>query len=109
MLNHCVFFWAKDDLSAEDTADFQRGLTSLLAIRSIVAGTVGVPSATDRPSVDRSYAFALMLKFADLAAHDAYQIDPIHKAFHARCVKYWIRAVAYDFDDRPAVIASVTA
>jgi hypothetical protein len=29
-----------------------------------------------------------------VAAHDAYQIDPVHKAFHERCVKYWSKAVA---------------
>ena len=90
MLNHCVFFWARDNLSASDRHDFEQGLRSLLAIPYVEEGSVGVPAAvTERPSVDRSYAFALQLKFDDVAAHDAYQIDPVHKAFHERCVKYW--------------------
>ena len=53
----------------------------------------------ERPSVDRSYAFALQLKFDDIAAHDAYQIDPVHKAFHERCKNYWSKALVYDFVD----------
>ena len=99
MLTHCVFFWAKETLSEDDRDDFEVGLRSLLAISWVAEGTVGVAAATDRPSVDRSYAFALLLKFRDLAAHDAYQIDPAHQAFHERCVKYWSRAVVYDFVD----------
>ena len=103
MLTHCVFFYAKESLSESARQDFERGLRSLLAIPHVAEGSVGVPAATtDRPSVDRSYAFALLLKFADIAAHDAYQIDPVHKAFHERCVKYWSKAVVYDFVDPAA-------
>ena len=103
MLNHCVFFWAKEDLSASERADWEASLRSLLAIEHLVEGTVGVPAAVkERPSVDRSYAFALQLKFRDIAAHDAYQVHPVHKAFHERCVKYWSRALVYDFADPTA-------
>ena len=49
--------------------------------------------------VDRSYTFALTLRFDDLAAHDAYQVDPIHDDFVARCAKYWKKVVVYDYDD----------
>ena len=100
MLNHCVFFWAKEGLTAEEAADFERGLTSLLAIPSVVKGTVGVPAATDRPNVERSYSHALALVFQDVAGHDAYQVHPIHNAFHARCVGYWTKVAVYDFVDR---------
>ena len=102
MLTHCVLFWAKENLSADDKNEFELGLRSLLAIPSVVEGSVGIPAATDRPSVDRSYAFALLLKFSDIAAHDAYQVHPVHKAFHDRCVKYWSKAVVYDFVDPTA-------
>jgi hypothetical protein len=102
MLTHCVFFWSKDDLSPEDAADFERGLTSLLAIPSVVDGSVGTPAPTDRDVVERSYSYALMLRFDNLAAHDAYQIHPLHDQFHNRCKKYWSRALVYDFVDRKA-------
>ena len=102
MLTHCVLFWAKETLSEDDKNDFELGLRSLLAIPSVVEGSVGIPAATDRPSVDRSYAFALLLKFRDIAAHDGYQVHPVHKAFHDRCVKYWSKVVVYDFVDPTA-------
>lgn len=100
MFTHLVFFWSKDGLSPAEIADFEQGLRSLLSIRSVVDGSVGVPASTDRPLIERSYSFALMLRFKDLAAHDTYQIDPIHNTFHARCLKYWTKVVVYDFVDR---------
>jgi len=101
MLTHVVLFWAKPDLTAAERADFAGGLRTLPSIPAVSTGWVGTPSATNRPAVDRSYTFALTLRFQDLAAHDAYQIDPIHNAFHARCAKYWMKVVVYDVDDLP--------
>jgi hypothetical protein len=101
MLTHTVLFWAQDDLSAIEMADLEAGLRTLPSIASVSEGWVGVVSATYRKAVDRSYTFALLLRFKNLAAHDAYQVDPIHNAFHARCVKYWKKVVVYDFDDLP--------
>jgi hypothetical protein len=101
MLTHTVLFWAKDDLTAAQLADFEAGLRTLPAIPMVSDGWVGTPAATDRKVVDRSYAFALLLRFKDVAAHDAYQVDPIHDAFHARCSNYWSKVVVYDFDDLP--------
>jgi hypothetical protein len=97
MVTHCVFFWAKKAMSTKEKADFERGLKSLLDIPSVLDGSLGLPAATSRPTVDRSYSYALLLRFDDMAAHDAYQIDPIHNAFHERCAKYWTKTVVYDF------------
>jgi hypothetical protein len=102
MLTHTVLFWAKDDLTSAQRADFQAGLLTLPGVPSVSTGWVGTASATHREVIDRSYTFALLLRFEDLAAHDAYQTHPIHDAFHARCEKYWTRVVVYDFDDLPA-------
>ena len=99
MLTHTVLFWGHDDLTDEQRADFEAGLRTLPAIPSVSAGWVGIPAATDRSVVDRSYTFALSMRFKNLAAHDAYQVDPIHDAFHERCQKYWKRVLVYDFED----------
>jgi hypothetical protein len=99
MLTHTVLFWAKDDLTAAQRKDFEDGLRTLPGISWVSEGWVGTASASNRDVVDRSYTFALLLRFKDLAAHDAYQVDPVHDAFHARCAKYWRRVVVYDFDD----------
>lgn len=99
MLTHTVLFWTNADLSAVEYEDFQAGLRTLPSISSVSAGWVGTPAATTRPVIDRSYAFALTLRFKDLAAHDAYQVDPVHDAFHARCEKYWTKVLVYDSAD----------
>jgi hypothetical protein len=99
MLTHTVFFWAKDDLTSAQLKDFESGLRTLPAIATVSDGWVGTVAATERPVIDRSYTFALCLRFKDLAAHDAYQVDPIHDAFHARCEPYWQKVLVYDFED----------
>ena len=73
MLTHTVFFWAKDDLTSEQLKDFEAGLRTLLDIPLVGEGRLGIAAATNRKVVDRSYTFALSLRFKDMAAHDAYQ------------------------------------
>jgi len=46
--------------------------------------------------VDASYDYAITAVFADTAAHDAYQIDPVHKAFVAEFKANWERVQIYD-------------
>ena len=57
---------------------------------------IGVPAATDRPVIDRSYTFALIVIFDDLAGHDAYQVHPIHGAFVDTFNTYWTKVQIYD-------------
>lgn len=100
MLTHVVFFWLKPGLAAEERARFETGVRSLLSIPNLVTGSVGRPAPTEvRPVIDRSYDFGLLTVFKDLAAHDAYQVDPIHLAFIEQCKGYWTRVQVYDFED----------
>jgi hypothetical protein len=55
-----------------------------------------VPADTDRPIIDRSYSYALILTFADKAAHDAYQVHPTHDKFRTECGHLWSRVQIYD-------------
>jgi hypothetical protein len=97
MFTHCVFFWLKPEVTAQDRAKFERGVASLTRIAGVVHGSFGVPAATDRPVVERSYSYGLMVKFENLAGHDAYQIDPIHQEFLATCSQLWNQVKVYDF------------
>jgi hypothetical protein len=63
----------------------------------VLQGPFGVPASTDRPVIDRSYSYGLVLKFNDLAGHDAYQIDPVHEEFLENCGHLWVRVQVYDF------------
>lgn len=97
MLIHSVYFWLKPELSSEQRAKFKKGLDSLASISTVDRIHVGVPATTPkRPLIDDSYSYALVLFFKDVAAHDAYQTDPIHDAFNDSCRGFWARVQIYD-------------
>jgi hypothetical protein len=97
MLVHSVLFYLKPDLTAAQRADFDRGVHTLATIKSVAQVHIGKPAATEkRPVIDTSYGCALTVIFKDIAAHDAYQVDPVHLKFIADCKDYWTRVQIYD-------------
>ncbi|HWL14776.1 MAG TPA: Dabb family protein [Opitutus sp.] len=97
MLVHSVYFWLKPELSDAQRADFRRGVESLAGIKSVEKVYVGTPAATPKRAViDDSYSVALTVLCRDLAAQDAYQIDPIHLAFVEQFKTFWTRVQIYD-------------
>lgn len=97
MLVHTVFFWLKPELTPAQRADFRRGVESLGTIKAVDKAYVGTPAKTEkRPIIDDSYSVALTIVCRDVAAHDAYQVDPIHRAFVDRFKTYWTRVQIYD-------------
>jgi hypothetical protein len=61
MFVHTMYFWFKGDLTAEQTATVIQGIHSLTTIKSVHQGFAGVPASTDRPIIDRSYSYALIV------------------------------------------------
>lgn len=97
MLVHSVFFWLKPDLTEAQRADFRRGVDSLVGIKSAEKVYVGIPAKTaKRPVVDDSYSVALTVVCRDVAAHDAYQVDPLHLKFVEQFKTFWTRVQIYD-------------
>jgi hypothetical protein len=97
MLFHCVYFWLKPELTAAQRADFQKGVESLAGIRAISRVTVGRPAGTEtRSVVEKGFDCALIVEFRDVAAHDAYQVDPLHLLFVEKCKGYWTRVQVFD-------------
>ena len=97
MFVHCVYFWLRDGLSEDEEQRFTDGLESLVSIGSVTSGYFGTPASTDRPIIDRSYSYALVIVCEDEAAHDAYQEDAVHDAFRDRCASLWTDVKIYDF------------
>lgn len=97
MLFHCVYFYLKPGISSADRENFQRGVESLRAIRHATRVAIGRPAATEaRAVVEKGFDCALIIEFKDVAAQDAYQVDPIHVAFVEKCKGYWTRVQVYD-------------
>jgi hypothetical protein len=98
MLVHTVVFWLRKDLSPAEIGAFRaEGLESLRPIAGVRQLFIGTPAPIPpRPVVDASYTYAITLLFDGVAAHDAYQIDPVHQAFVARFKSCWERVQIYD-------------
>jgi hypothetical protein len=97
MLVHTVYFWLKPELTEAERADFRRGVETLGNITAVEQVYVGTPAATEkRPVIDDTYSVALTVVCKDVAAHDAYQVDPLHHAFINRFKTFWTRVQIYD-------------
>jgi hypothetical protein len=46
--------------------------------------------------IERSYSRSLVLIFPDQAAHDAYQVHPVHDRFRTECGGFWKTVRIYD-------------
>ena len=96
MFIHAVYFWLRDDLSPGERQQFVDGVRSLATIETVRHGYIGTPAPTDRPIIDRSYSYALVVAFADQAAHDVYQVHPVHDRCREECAPLWTRVQIYD-------------
>lgn len=96
MIAHHVLFWLKADISDVEKGAFLGGLKSLEKIEVVKNFHVGIPAPIERAVVDTSYTFSLIIFFEDLAAHDVYQVHPIHKAFLEEFRVFFDKVVIYD-------------
>lgn len=97
MFVHCVYFWLKPVLSDSEKQTFLKGLDSMTKIHSVRYGWYGKPAATDRPVIDHTYSYGLVVVFDNEAGHDAYQSDPVHDAFRG-LKDLWTNVRIYDFE-----------
>ena len=96
-LVHTVYFWFRDDATAQGIAEFKESLQLLGTIESIDHYYFGPPADTDsRGVVDNTFGICLNVFFQDIAAHDAYQVDPIHLGFIEKCKDLWTKVIVYD-------------
>ena len=97
MLVHTVFFWLNKDLDGPQQTEFRIALETLKGIEAAEAVHIGIPAPTpERPVIDNSYDFCLTVLLKDMAAHDAYQVDPLHTAFIEGNKTLWEKVRIYD-------------
>lgn len=96
MFVHSVYFWLTEPNNASLLAEFEASLHELFSIPQIKQGFVGRPAATRDAVIVHSYQFALTLLFTDQAAHDQYQVHPMHVAFSSKYADYFAKVVVYD-------------
>ncbi len=99
MFTHHVFFWLKNKTSDADREDLLAGLQTLAAIEPKISIHIGVKASTNRPVIDTTYDFSLLLIFKDLAEQESYQVHPIHLEFVKNCQHLWEKVTIYDSVD----------
>jgi hypothetical protein len=95
--NHSVYFWLREGGTQEDANRLAEGCRKYLTgIPGVERIEIGFPAGTQRAVVDNSYGVALLIQFADAAAHDLYQDHPDHHRFIEACQSLWSRVQIYD-------------
>ncbi|MBO3700297.1 Dabb family protein [Roseivirga sp. E12] len=95
---HTVYFWFKEGVTDAQIRDFARASMGLREIQGVLKVYDGTPAATDRPNLEKSYDYALVVLMKDLATHDAYQQDSIHLNLLATYSSMFERVLVTDID-----------
>lgn len=94
---HTVLIWLNNPDSESDKAKLEAGLKLLIENSEFVRSAhLGVPALTDRPVVDNSYSYCLIVTFGSKEAQDKYQVEPAHKKFLTDCKHLWSKVLIYD-------------
>ena len=97
MLIHNVFFTLRKGLDGLELTEFRMGLESLKHIKHAEAVYIGNPApVAERPVLVKNYDYCLTVLLKDVAAHDAYQQDPLHQAFLQTHGEKWKRVRVFD-------------
>ena len=94
---HAVHFWLKEPENEKIRATFETSLSNFIN-NSVFIKTkhLGTPASTDRPIIDTSYTYALVVTFDSKEKHDAYQIEEGHLQFIEECKDFWKKVLIYD-------------
>ena len=93
---HHVYFWLKTPGDAAARDALIGGLRKLATVSDIGWSHIGLPAPSERDVVDDSYSVSWLAMFADRAAEERYQVDPIHLRFVEDCAHLWDKVVVYD-------------
>lgn len=96
MIAHHVLFWLKADTTEDQKSAFLKSLNTLENIEVVKTFHIGTPAPIERAVVDTTYTFSLILFFENLAAHDVYQLHPLHKAFLDEFKVFFEKVIIYD-------------
>jgi hypothetical protein len=89
MFVHSVYFWLKPEMTADQRVDFARDLQTLRDIETVRGCWIGTPAPADRPVIDSSYDFGLILVFDNKADEESYLAHPLHRAFADTWRTFW--------------------
>lgn len=97
-MEHHVYFWLKEERkNAGDRDLFEKGLADLYQIKEVAGGVWGQSAQTpERPVTDKSFDYALSMRFETIDDHNVYQADPAHDVFVDSFKDWWQKVLVMD-------------
>ncbi|CAD5285869.1 conserved hypothetical protein [Imperialibacter sp. EC-SDR9] len=93
---HVVYFWLKDPSEANKKTFLSHVKEYTGSIDVIKERFIGTPADTNRPVIDNTYTFSIVLAFDSKKDQDAYQEHPVHLAFVEKAQHMWSKVQVYD-------------
>lgn len=97
MLQHTVYFYLNEDVTAEQKENFEEGLKELLAIEEVYDYQIGVPGKTEEREVtDHSFGYSFTSWFENIDDYRVYADHPTHLEFIDEYEDLWADVRVYD-------------
>ena len=94
---HQVYFWLKEDITADEEKDFLEFFRILKTVPGIKSIYVGKPAPTNpRPVVDNSFSYSITVNYEGMDEINVYEVHPIHLDAIDKYKKYWTRVEVRD-------------
>ncbi|WP_416864700.1 MAG: Dabb family protein [Imperialibacter sp.] len=93
---HVVYFWLNDPSEANKKTFLSHVKEYTGSIDVIKERFIGTPADTNRPVIDNTYTFNIILAFDSKKDQDAYQEHPVHLAFVEKAQHMWSKVQVYD-------------
>ena len=94
---HVVFFWLKNPDNMTDRDNFETSLNKFIdSSKFIMSRHIGTPADTDRPVIDNTWTYSLVLGFKDKEAQQKYQEEEVHMKFIEESEELWQKVQVYD-------------
>jgi len=96
-LVHVVFFWLKNPDNTADRDKFETSLNNFIDnSKFILSKHIGTPADTDRPVIDNTWTYSLVLGFKNKEEQAKYQDEEVHKKFIEESEELWEKVLVYD-------------
>jgi len=97
LLQHNVYFYFNEDVSADEKARFEEGLFELLSIDEVYRYEIGIPGSTeDRDVTDHTFGYSFFSWFLTMEDYEIYADHPIHLEFIDEFNHLWAGVKVYD-------------
>ena len=94
---HVVFFWLKNPDNFDERRQFETSIGKFIKNSKYVKSMhLGLPASTNRPVIDTTYTYCLIVSFSTKDEHDKYQAEEIHKIFIKESEDLWEKVRIYD-------------